>query len=174
MNAIFERRSIRKYTDDKLTNEQIKQIIKAGMAAACCKASNEWIFIVMTDKQQFIKIKECHEYATALDTAAAAILVCADLEKELAPGEGWWIQDCSASIQNMLVEAADLGIGSLWMGIYPREERVDFVRELCKLPENVMPLGLVSLGIAEKPRRPIDRFVEEQVFDGKYGEIWRV
>lgn len=172
MNAIYERRSIRKYTDEKLTNQQIKQIIKAGMAAACCKASNEWVFIVMTDREQFIRIKEAHEYAGALDTAAAAILVCADLDKELAPGENWWIQDCSAAIQNMLVQAADMGIGSLWMGIYPRKERVAFTKELCKLPDNIMPLGLVSLGIPAKPRKPIDRYIEDQVFDSEYGKIW--
>ncbi|MDO4487028.1 MAG: nitroreductase family protein [Bacillota bacterium] len=172
MEAIFKRRSIRKYTDDKLSDGQIKDIIRAGMAAPSCKASCEWVFIVLRDQDDFEKIMENHGYAQALKTASAAVLVCADLEKELEPGEGWWIQDCSAAVENMLIEATDMGIGSLWLGIHPRENRIRFMKELCALPENIEPLALVALGMPQREKAPVDRYLDEQVFDGRYGVKW--
>lgn len=84
------------------------------------------------------------------------------------PGEGWWIQDCSAAMQNMLLEATDLGLGSLWLGVHPKQERIDFIKELCCLPDHVEPLGMVVLGTAAKEKSPIDRYLEDQVFYETY------
>ena len=172
MNAIFKRRSIRKYNNDEISDSDIRQIIKAGMAAPSCKASCEWVFIVIKERDEFIRFLEVHPYAKALDTASAVILVCADLELEKEPGEGWWIQDCSAAMENMLIEAADMEIGSLWLGVHPKKERIKFIKELCGLPENVEPLGMAVLGKALRKKDPIDRYIDEQVFLGKYGERW--
>ena len=113
MDTIFQRRSVRKFLEKKISEEDIKRILKAGMAAPSCKASCEWVFVVMRDRERFQKFLEVHPYATALKTADTVILVCADLNLEKEPGEGWWIQDCSAAMQNMLLEATDLSIGSL-------------------------------------------------------------
>ena len=172
MNAVLKRRSIRKYTDEQLSDQQLREILKAGMAAPSCKNSCEWVFVVLRDKVDFEKIMENHGYAQALRTASAAVLVCADLERELKPGEGWWIQDCSAAVENMLIQATDMGIGSLWLGIYPRENRIRFMKELCHLPESIEPLALVALGMPQREKEPIDRFLDEQVFDGRYGVRW--
>lgn len=113
MDTIFQRRSVRKFLEKKISEEDIKRILRAGMAAPSCKASCEWVFVVMRDRERFQKFLEVHPYATALKTADTVILVCADLNLEKEPGEGWWIQDCSAAMQNMLLEATDLGLGSL-------------------------------------------------------------
>lgn len=172
MNAILKRRSIRKYTDEQLTDQQIREIVKAGMAAPSCKNSCEWVFVVLRDREDFEKIMENHGYAQALRTASAAVLVCADLERELEPGEGWWIQDCSAAVENMLIQATDMEIGSLWLGIYPRENRIRFMKQLCRLPEHIEPLALVALGIPQREKEPTDRFLNDQVFDGRYGIPW--
>ncbi len=168
MNTIYRRRSVRKFLEKKISEEDIRQILKAGMAAPSCKASCEWVFIVMREKERFQKFLEVHPYATALNTADTVILVCADLELEKEPGEGWWIQDCSAAMENMLLEATDLKLGSLWLGVYPKQERIDFIKELCNLPEHVEPLGMVVLGAAAKEKAPIDRYLEDQVFYETY------
>lgn len=173
MEAIYKRRSIRRYTEERIKDEDIRQILKAGMAAPSTKGAQGWVFIVMRDRDQFGKFMDASEYAQALTTADTAILVCADLSRDEVLKEGWWIQDCSAALENMLLEATDLGIGSLWLGVYPRKERVDFVRELCELPDHVQPLGLVALGMAQKEKDPIDRYLEDQVFEGKYGVAYR-
>ena len=164
MDTIFQRRSVRKFLEKKISEEDIKRILKAGMAAPSCKASCEWVFVVMRDRERFQKFLEVHPYATALKTADTVILVCADLNLEKEPGEGWWIQDCSAAMQNMLLEATDLSIGSLWLGVHPKQERIDFIKELCCLPDHVEPLGMVVLGTAAKEKSPIDRYLEDQVF----------
>jgi len=173
MKTIFERRSIRKYTETVVTDEQIKQIIKAGMAAPSAKNSQEWVFIVIRDKAIFDAFLEVHQNAFALKTATAAILVCADLSKEKEPGQGWWIQDCAAALQNMLLEATDMGLGSLWIGVHPKENRPTCIRSVCQLPEGIEPLGMVSLGEKTKDYPEIDRYLEDRVFFNTYGTEWK-
>ena len=172
MDVIFKRRSVRKYTETKVTDEQIKQLIKAGMAAPSAKNSQEWVFIVVRDKEIFNAFIEVHPNAFSLKTADAAILVCADLSKEKEGGCGWWVQDCSAAIQNILLEATDMGLGSLWIGVHPKEDRLTCIKKACQLPEGIEPLGLVSLGEATKVYEPIDRYMEDRVFFNTYGTKW--
>lgn len=168
MDTIFKRRSVRKFLEKKISEEDIRQILRAGMAAPSCKASCEWVFIVMRNRERFQSFLEVHPYATALQSADTVILVCADLDLEKEPGEGWWIQDCSAAMQNMLLEATNLRLGSLWLGVHPKQERISFVKNLCELPDHIEPLGMIVLGEAEKKKRPIDRFLEDQVFYERY------
>lgn len=173
METIFKRRSVRKYSDTKITDDQLKQIIKAGMAAPSAKNSQEWVFIVIRDKAIFDAFLGVHPNAFALKTADAAVLVCADLSKEKEPGQGWWIQDCSAAVQNMLLEATDMGLGSLWMGVHPKEDRINCIKTACRLPEGIEPLGLVSIGEQTKAYAPIDRYLEDRVYFNTYGTQWR-
>ena len=172
MKTIFKRRSVRKYTETPVTDEQVKQIIRAGMAAPSAKNSREWVFIVLRDPEIYRTFSEVHVNAFAMKTAQAAILVCADLSKEQDPGQGWWIQDCSAAMENMLLEATDLGLGSLWLGVHPKPDRIACMKKVCRLPEGVEPLGIVALGEPTKERPANDRFIEEQVFLDTYGNPW--
>lgn len=172
METIFKRRSIRKYTETPVTDAQVKQIIRAGMAAPSAKNSQEWVFIVLRDSEIYRAFSEVHVNAFAMKTAQAAILVCADLSKEQDPGQGWWIQDCSAAMENMLLEATDLGLGSLWLGVHPKPDRIACLKEMCKLPEGIEPLGIVALGKPTKDRPAIERYLEEQVFLDTYGNPW--
>lgn len=172
METIFKRRSVRKYTETPVTDEQVKQIIRAGMAAPSAKNSREWVFIVLRDPEIYKAFSEVHVNAFAMKTAQAAILVCADLSKEQDPGQGWWIQDCSAAMENMLLEATDLGLGSLWLGVHPKPDRIACMKKVCGLPEGVEPLGIVALGEPTKERPANDRYIEEQVFLNTYGNSW--
>lgn len=172
METIFKRRSVRKYTETPVTDVQVKQIIRAGMAAPSAKNSQEWVFIVLRDPEIYKTFFEVHVNAFAMKTAQAAILVCADLSKEQDPGQDWWIQDCSAAMENMLLEATDLGLGSLWLGVHPKSDRIACLKEVCKLPEGIEPLGIVALGEPTKDRPAIDRYLEDQVFLDTYGNPW--
>lgn len=172
METIFKRRSVRKYTEKPVSDAQVRQIIRAGMAAPSAKNSREWVFIVLRDPEIYKTFSEVHVNAFAMKTAQAAILVCADLSKEQDPGQGWWIQDCSAAMENMLLEATDLGLSSLWLGVHPKPDRIACLKEICKLPEGVEPLGIVALGEPTKERPAIERYLEDQVFLDTYGTPW--
>ena len=172
METIFKRRSVRKYTEKPVSDAQVRQIIRAGMAAPSAKNSREWVFIVLRDPEIYKTFSEVHVNDFAMKTAQAAILVCADLSKEQDPGQGWWIQDCSAAMENMLLEATDLGLGSLWLGVHPKPDRIACLKEICKLPEGVEPLGIVALGEPTKERPAIERYLEDQVFLDTYGTPW--
>jgi len=151
MDAIFERRSIRKYQDKKVPDELIKTIIRAGMLAPSARNQQLCHFIIVDDKKLLESIVKIHPNGgTPLSESPVAIIVCGDLSLQKA--EGFWIQDCSAATENMLIEAKHLGLGSLWIGIYPREERINGLKKLFSLPENVFPLSVVALGYpAETP-----------------------
>lgn len=170
MEAIFNRRSIRKFQEQPVSGELVKQILRAGMAGPTAGNSQEWEFIVFSDPKKKERIMQDSEYAFPVKTAPVCILVCADLDREVHKDAGWWIQDCSAALENMLVEATQLGLGSIWLGVYPVKERVDGVREIFSLPEHVMPLGLMALGYAAKEKPPIDRYLEDRVHWEAYGK----
>ncbi|HJC41378.1 MAG TPA: nitroreductase family protein [Candidatus Intestinimonas pullistercoris] len=172
MNAIFTRRSIRKFTDEPVTDQELEQLLRAGMAAACAKNSQNRLFFVERGTGSLPGLIQVHPNAFALKTAQAAIVVAADRKKGAAldPLNDWWVQDCSAAIQNILVEAADLGLGTLWVGVWPDPKRVLAVQRDLELPEHIAPLGAVAIGRPDKVKEPNDRYEAEKVFFGKYEE----
>ena len=91
-----------------------------------------------------------------LKEAQLAIVVCADLDKE--KHGGYWVQDCSAATENILIEAQHLGLGSVWLGVYPREDRVKGIKEILNLPERIIPLSIVSLGYPAEKKEPSNRY----------------
>lgn len=172
MEAIYKRRSMRKFTKEMVTDAQMQQLIRAGFAAPSAKNSHEWVFIVIRDEAIFDGFIETHPGAFPLKTCGGAILVCADLSKELAPGHGWWIQDCAAAVENILLEATDMGLGSLWIGVHPMQDRIDSIKKLCALPEGIEPLGLVALGVSAKEKEGNDRYLEDMIYMNTYGQKW--
>jgi len=161
MNSIFHRRSIRKYTGEVVSEELIEEILKAGMAAPSAGNEQPWHFIVIRDKSIMEDITKFHPYSQMLKEASHAIVVCGDLS--LQKYEGYWIQDCSAAMQNMLLMADSLGLGAVWLGVYPMEERVDKLKELLNIPQNVIPLGIMSLGYPAETKEPSDRFNPQRI-----------
>ena len=172
MDAIFARRSIRKFTDESLTDSQIQQLLRAGMAAACAKNSQNRLFFVSEGRGSLPTLIQVHPNAFALKTAAAAITVCADLRQaaQIDPLNPWWVQDCAAAMENILVEAADMGLGGLWIGVHPDPKRVVAVQKDLGAPDFIVPLGVAALGHPDKVREPIDRFEGDKVFYGAYHE----
>src|SRR5665647_680519 len=144
MKEIFERRSIRKYSKLPIPDDDIEKLLRAAMAAPSAGNQQPWEFIIIKDKNILAAIIKIHPYSQMLKEAQLAIVICADLEKEIH--SGYWVQDCSAATENILIEAQHLGLGSVWLGVYPKEDRVKGLTELLNLPVRVIPLSIVSLG----------------------------
>jgi nitroreductase len=166
MKEIFIRRSIRKYNGKPIESEKLQLLLKAAMAAPTAGNSQEWEFVVITDRAILNEIPRFHQYSTMLKEAEAAIVVCANLQREKYAD--YWIQDCAAATQNILLEATCLGIGSVWLGVYPNMTRVKEMKKLLSLPENVMPLSIVSLGYSDMEFKEVDRYDENKVHYNKY------
>jgi nitroreductase len=156
LDTIFSRRSIRKYSAEPVTEEQITVLLKAAMAAPSAGNEQAWQFIVIRDRTLLDAVPSFHPYAAMVRQAPAAIVVCGDLSLEKF--KGFWVQDCSAAAQNILLAATALGLGAVWTALHPMADRVEGMRKLLGLPEHVVPLALIPLGHpAEHPGRS-DRF----------------
>lgn len=166
MNAIFKRRSIRKYLDKPVSDNYVKDILKAAMAAPSAGNEQPWEFIVVNDRNILNRIAEIHPYAKMLLQAPIAIVVCGDMNKEKY--QGFWVQDCSAATQNMLLEATDKGLGTVWIGVYPNQDRINDLVSLFNLPANVIPLGMVAVGYPAEDMQEVDRFDENKIHYNKW------
>ncbi len=154
--AILSRRSIRKYRETPVGEETIKQFLEAAMAAPSSKNEQPWVFVIIDDRALLNKIPKFHPYAEMLKTAPVAILVCADRRRFLS--EDVWIQDCAAATQNILLAAHGSGLGTVWLGVYPRPERVEGMTQLLSLPEPIIPFSLVAVGYPAEQKPPANRF----------------
>ena len=161
LEAIYTRRSVRRYEDRGIPAELLKEVLKAGMYAPSAVNSQPWHFVVVDDRDVLDKIAEIHPYAKMVKQAPMAIVVCADLDAEKFPGR--WVLDCSAAVQNIHLAAHALGLATVWVGLYPDEkEMVDF-QALLGLPENVKPHTLIPLGYSAEESKEVERYHEERI-----------
>jgi len=161
LNYILDRRSIRRFTGQKIGNGEIKAMLTAAMYAPSAVNMQPWHFVVIDDPRLMQKIMEIHPYARMLQSASHAVVVCGD--EELQHADGYWVVDCGAATQNLLLAAQTLGIGSCWVGLHPREERKIAFSRLLQLPSHVKPFALVALGYPEERKPRPDRFHAEKV-----------
>lgn len=166
IEGIFTRRSIRKYKDKKIPDEQVNILIKAAMHAPSARNQQPWHFVVVTERDILEKITKVHPYAKMLAEAQLAILVCGDETLELS--QGYWVIDCSAATENILLAAHGIGLGAVWLGLHPREERKQAIRDLFKLPENIQPLSLISIGYPDEVKETPERFKPERIHYNKW------
>lgn len=165
-DIILTRRSIRKYKDIPVEDEKVNEILKAAQYAPSAVNKQPWHFILIDDKNIFEKIMEIHPNAKMLSTAVKAILICGD--EHLQHGEGYWIADCGAATQNILLTAHSLGVGSCWIGVYPREQRMKAIAKLFALPTHVKPFAIVSLGYPDEEISVPERYDKSKVFNNKW------
>ena len=161
MNAIFRRRSIRKYTSDPIPDDLIQLVLEAAMCAPSAQNERPWQFVVLTERAILTTLANVSPYAKMIKEAPAAILVCADLDRELAPG--FWVQDCAAATENLLLEAEDRRLGAVWIGIYPRETRIDYIKNVLHLPKQIIPFSLIAIGYPAEEKAPLQRYDESRV-----------
>ena len=161
LNAIHSRRSIRQYLDRHLPEELIQKLLAAAMQAPSARNQQPWHFVVIDERKTLSEIASLLPNAWMTTNAPLAILVCADLTWEKS--EGYWVVDCSAAVENMLLAAHALGLGAVWCGVYPRDKRMEGLRQLAGLPKNVIAHSLVVLGYAAEQIPAEDRYRPERV-----------
>ena len=152
MNPVFSRRSIRKFTREPVSAEQVELLLKAGLCAPSARNKQPWHFIAVTERDQLDRIPRYHPYASMVLEATLAILVCGDLQVE--EEMGFIALNCSAATENILVTAADLGLGSVWLGVYPRDDRMAGMKELFNLPAHIIPVSLIAIGHPAEHKPP--------------------
>lgn len=151
---IFSRRSIRKFYSNPVEDEKIDLILKAAMAAPSASNRKPWHFIVVRDREILNEIACRHPYARMCYEATLAIVVCADP----AISEKYWVQDCSASTENILLAGTALGLGTVWLGVHPQPERKEKLNSLFSIPENIEILSVVALGYPAETKPPRTQF----------------
>lgn len=166
LTAIMERRSVRAFTDQHVTDEQVEQILRAGMNAPSAGNAQPWEFVTIRNKETLTKITAINQYAAFAPTASVGILACGNLDLEKF--KGYWVQDVSAAVENMLLAAHGLGLGAVWTGIHPMQDRVIAFQRLVNAPDNVIPLGLIVVGYAKEMPQPVSRFKPERI----HSEVW--
>jgi len=161
MEAILGRRSIRKYSDKAVPENLVHDLLTAAMAAPSAGNQQPWQFILIDERRILDAITEFHPYAGPLKQAPMAIAVCGDMTRQ--KWEGFWVQDCSAAVENLLVAAHAKGLGTVWLGVHPIGDRSSELRKLLRLPETIVPLAVVALGYPAEFKEPANRYDPSRV-----------
>lgn len=156
MSIISSRRSVRKYTGERVTDDQVTELLKAAMSAPSAANQQSWCFVVIRSQEVLDRIPSVHPYAAMTPSASAVIVVCGDVA-DLKFKE-YWVQDCSAATENVLLAAHEMGLGAVWLGVHPTEERVEGIRQLLGLPDHIIPLSLIPVGHPAEEHPAADRF----------------
>lgn len=167
LDIILRRRSIRRYSTQPVEQEKIIQLLQAAMAAPNAANSQPWEFIVVTDKDVLEKLQANLRFARY--NAPAAIVVCGNLEiANNSAARFYWVQDCSAATENILIAATGLGLGSVWIGVYPLPSVIKPVCEILNIPEGVIPLCVIYLGYPAEEKAPRTQYDERRVYWQQY------
>lgn len=166
MEAILSRRSIRRYTSEPVPDNLIKELLDAAMSAPSAGNEQPWHYIVITDRAILDEIPKYHPYSNMVREAPLAILVCCDLH--LDRHDGLWVQDCSAATENLLIAVQAKGLGAVWLGVYPREERVTGLRKLFGVPEHVIPFALIPIGYPGEHKPRANRYETSRVHHNRW------
>lgn len=161
LDAILSRRSVRKYENKPIAIEELTDLIRYAMYAPSAVNAQPWHFVIVDDRSILNEIMKFHPHASMLSQAAAAVLVCGDEKQAHTPA--YWPVDCAAATQNLLLAAHGKGFGAVWLGVYPREERIQAMRNLISLPEHVHPFSLISIGYTTQEPRVANRFKPEKI-----------
>jgi len=161
LEAIHTRRSIRKYRDEPVPDELIDKVLAAAMSAPSARNQQPWQFLVVRDKSLLGQIPRICPNAAMIARAPLAILICADLDLETSPG--YWVVDCAAATQNLLLAAHALGLGAVWCGVYPRQDRMTGLHQLFALPTRVVAHSLAAIGYPAEQPAPQNRYRSDRV-----------
>lgn len=160
LENIATRVSVRSYLDKAVEKEKVELLLRAGMAAPTAMNRQPWHFVVVDEPELLKGLVRLRNGATA----PLAIVVCGNMDKAIeGPVREFWVQDCSAATENILLAANALGLGSVWTGVYPAEERCKQVREILDMPDNLIPLNVIVIGYPDGENPPKDKWKEENI-----------
>lgn len=165
MQNILSRKSVRSYTSEPVSREQLDTLVRAAMAAPTGRDMRPWKFIVVDDRAAMRQLAAQLPYAKMLAEAPAAIVVCGDLSVVDDKGNPStnWMYDCSAATENLLLQAEAMGLGAVWTAAYPYEERLAAVVKAFNLPEHIVPLCVVPVGHPKGAPQPKDKYNKDNI-----------
>lgn len=166
---IYKRRSIRRYADKEVEREKLELLLKAAMAAPTACNNQPWEFIVVTQKETMDELRGKLRFAPY--NAPSAIVVCGNMTLAKGGMERYWVQDCSAAMENILLTASGIGLGSVWIGVYPLPSVIKPVSEVLGIPEYVIPLGIAYIGYPGEEKESRTQYNEKRVYWEQYDEI---
>jgi nitroreductase len=162
LESIKTRRSIRKYEKDKTIDEEtISKLIEAGMYAPTARNLRGWHFVVIDDQIILKQLSEIHPYGKMLADASLGILVCGDLDIEKE--DAYNAINCAAATQNILLAAHECGLGAVWLGVYPRQDRIDGISKALQLPKKALPIALISIGYPDETKETPQRVEHDKI-----------
>jgi nitroreductase len=159
IDAILARRSIRRYTDETVSDADVRTLLEAGMSAPSGSNKKPWHFVTITDRSKLDALAESAPYWKMLAEAPLAIVVCGDP----AISEKYWDQDGVAATENILIAVSMMGLGAVWLGCHPTPERMDSVRSIVGVPKNIVPITVLSIGHPAEEKEPRTQYDEERV-----------
>lgn len=170
LNTIGERTSVRAYTPQAVAPEQVECLLRAAMAAPSSKNRRPWHFVVVSLAAARQALAAQLPYAKMLNDAPLSVAVCGDTSVHTGESAISWVMDCSAATENLLLAAAAMGLGAVWTGVYPYEDRIAAVRKALALPENIVPLNVIAIGYPAKPPVAKEKWQPERI----HYEQWQV
>jgi nitroreductase len=157
IDLIKERRSIRSFIDKKISNENMQIILECAMSATTARNQQGFRFVIVNNKSILKRLSDELQYGKMLKDADQAVAVCYDVSDEF--GEYYYKEDASAVTQNILLSSSALGIGSVWIAIQPKQEKIELLTKMFQLPKDIVPVSLIALGYSDKPmHKKADRF----------------
>lgn len=169
LELILGRRSIRKYKSEPIPEEDIKLLLEAAMAAPSAVCKDPWRFIVIRNKESLRKIADILPNGKMIADAAVGIIVCGDINRAHDKQLSYLLQDCSAAIENILIAAHALGLGACWLGVHPREQRIEGIRKIFRIPDDIIPVACIAIGVPGEEKPPRTRYNEDFVFYERWG-----
>lgn len=165
IEAIKTRRSIRTFLDTPITADQIIPLLESAMYAPSAHNEQPWQFLIIEDPQLLEKVSKIHEYVKMVETAPIGVLVCGDMKKDIA--NGFWVQDCSASTQNLLLAIHNAGFWAVWTWIYPQQELIQSFSTLFNLPADIVPFAFIPIWYPAEEGKVGNRFKQEKIHINK-------
>ena len=166
---IFARKSVRTYTPQPIEKEKVDLLVKAAMAAPTAVNKQPWAFVVVDDRKVLDELAAELPYAKMTAQAPLAIVVCGDLSKALnGETDRYWMLDCSAASENLLLAAESMGLGAVWTAVYPENDRIAKVRSVLSLPDHIIPFNLIPVGYPQHREESKDKFKTENIHYNKW------
>lgn len=165
LSTIMNRTSVRRFTDEPVSNDDVHLLLQAAMAAPSSMTLCPWHFIVINNETTKAQLQACLPYAKMLSNGCTGIVVCGDeslydrinrIDEE--DNTLYWVEDCSAASENLLLAAHAIGLGAVWTGIYPLQSRVKKLRELLHIPPRIVPLNLIVIGHPAGESKPMNKW----------------
>jgi len=162
IEVILSRRSIRKYKKKAVPKKLIDELLNAAMHAPSACNEQPWHFVIINNREVLNEVPKYHPHSYMIREAPVAIVVCVDLN--LAEEDKvWWVQDCSAAAENILIAAQAKGLGAVWLGVYPKDDRVKGIQGLLALPQNIIPLCIIPIGYPDEKKPYENRYQSSRI-----------